>query len=248
MHNRLRIALIASMSIILFGCATSLPPEGREKAVGEKTAFPEPGTGSEVSPPESGRKEIFKEIIAAEDKATAEAERRFPADIEKQIDFEGELIKKYKAELAEKHGLTFDQLKSIGVEGITNNWSMPSRDSGREVAKKPRAEVKRPITSGQRDRDRYLRRLREMGVDESLVLKVTRGLDDNEAKITVSNSWHFFPYQVRLEAAQNLWKIWASICSPSDPDKARIELVSINGNKVGGSRWLAGSLIYVQKD
>ncbi len=94
MHNRLRIALIASMSIILFGCATSLPPEGREKAVGEKAAFPEPRTGSEVSLSESERKEIFKEIIAAEDKATAEAERRFPADISKQIDFEGELKNK----------------------------------------------------------------------------------------------------------------------------------------------------------
>lgn len=113
--------------------------------------------------------------------------------------------------MVKKHGLTFDQLKSISVEGVTNNWPTPSRDYGGEVAKRPRAEVNRTITSGQRDR--YLRRLREMGVDDSLVLKVTRGLDDNEVKITVSNSWHFFPYQVRLEAAQNLWKIWASICS-----------------------------------
>ncbi len=69
-----------------------------------------------------------------------------------------------------------------------------------------------------------------------------------EAKITVNNLWHVRPYQVRLQDAQTLWEIWAQIASPANPDSARIELVDLNGNAVGGSRALAGSLIWVQKE
>lgn len=71
---------------------------------------------------ETKRMQIFKEIIRAEDRATAEAESRYPSDILKQIDLEAELKENYKDELAKKYGLTRDDLKNIGVEGIVNHW------------------------------------------------------------------------------------------------------------------------------
>jgi hypothetical protein len=70
-------------------------------------------------------------------------------------------------------------------------------------------------------------------------------VDGFKATMTVNNEWHLLPYQIRLQAAQNLWKSWARIASPKDVDKARLKLVDLNGNEVGGSRVLAGSLIWV---
>lgn len=66
------------------------------------------------------------------------------------------------------------------------------------------------------------------------------------AKITVKNIWHLRHKQLRLQDAQSLWKGWASIASPNELDSARISLVDHNDNEVGGSRILAGSLIWVQ--
>lgn len=68
-----------------------------------------------------------------------------------------------------------------------------------------------------------------------------------KATLTVKNIWHVKHYQVRLQDAQTLWQAWATIASPKDPDSARIVLVDGNGNEVGGSRALAGSLIWVQE-
>lgn len=69
-----------------------------------------------------------------------------------------------------------------------------------------------------------------------------------EAEIEVRNNWHIKPYQIRLQDAQNLWNAWAKIASPNEPDSARIKIVDNNGNEVGGSRVLAGSLIWVQEN
>ena len=75
--------------------------------------------------PEAKRKRIYKEIITAERRATDEAMERAPADINKQIDLERELAEKYKDELARKYNLSKDQLFSIGIEGVTNQWPGP---------------------------------------------------------------------------------------------------------------------------
>lgn len=83
--------------------------------------------------------------------------------------------------------------------------------------------------------------------DDTIILGVSPGRVDGEVKIKVSNEFHYQPYQVRLQAAQALWKGWASIYSPEDGDKARIQLVDLMGNEVGGSRVWAGSLIWVQE-
>lgn len=64
--------------------------------------------------------------------------------------------------------------------------------------------------------------------------------------VTVSNVWHYEPKQVRIQVTQNLWSRWQKIASPYDPDKACIRIVDLNGNEVGGSRALGGSLIWVQ--
>ena len=87
--------------------------------------------------------------------------------------------------------------------------------------------------------------------DVKLIKNVSvRRINDEgwEATLTVANLWHIRHYQIRLQDAQSLWEAWALIASPKEPDRARIKLVDLNGNEVGGSRMLGGSLIWVTKD
>lgn len=95
--------------------------------------------------------------------------------------------------------------------------------------------------------DRYREWLRQL--EPGLVSSVTFekiGNDVWQARLTVNNLWHVRAYQLRLQDAQVLWQAWAGIRSSSNPDLARIKLVDFSGNEVGGSRALAGSLIWVQ--
>jgi hypothetical protein len=52
--------------------------------------------------------------------------------------------------------------------------------------------------------------------------------------------------QSDLQAAQNLWSGWSGIHSPKSPDDAILRIVDGNGNEVGGSGALGGSVIWVQ--
>ena len=89
---------------------------------------------------EAQRQQIWKEIVQAEDRAHREAEQEFPLpdpskpgysssvfmeQLEKQIELEETLGEKYKNELAEKYGLTRDQLDAIGTEGVIKDWPFP---------------------------------------------------------------------------------------------------------------------------
>jgi hypothetical protein len=75
---------------------------------------------------EGKRKQVFRELAAAEDRATREAEARVPhTEVMKQIELNNELTEKYKGEVARKHGLTPDQLVDIAVEGIKKGWPAP---------------------------------------------------------------------------------------------------------------------------
>lgn len=81
---------------------------------------------------EDDRRAIFKELMAAEYRADAEAEAIYPLDIfdpnwqednvEKNADLYWELFEKYKAEVRAKYGITEDQSDEIEVEGLTQYW------------------------------------------------------------------------------------------------------------------------------
>jgi hypothetical protein len=88
--------------------------------------------------------------------------------------------------------------------------------------------------------------LRKVDASGALIVAVRPGRNEHQVDVTVANQWHREPYQIRLQAAQNIWQAWAQIRAPKNPDLARIKIVDLNGNEVGGSRVLAGSLIWVQ--
>ncbi|MBI5189913.1 MAG: hypothetical protein HZA22_04505 [Nitrospirae bacterium] len=91
----------------------------------------------------------------------------------------------------------------------------------------------------------YWAKLQDNGIAPDLVAAVAPGIIEGQIKIQVTNGWHYQPKQIRLQAAQNLWNLWVNVQRPTDADHARISIVDLNGNEVGGSRVLGGSLIWV---
>ncbi len=90
---------------------------------------------------EDKRRQIFKEIVAAEDRAQAEADRQYPisgqttwnlsqSELRSRMDKNTELMRrleeKYKNDLTKKYVLTREQLKEITFEAFEKNWPMPS--------------------------------------------------------------------------------------------------------------------------
>jgi len=89
---------------------------------------------------EAERKQIWRESIAAEDRAAKEAEKNFPLPeatspgytreavnevLDRQMDYENKARKEYKQAVARKHKITWDQLKQIEIEGVEKDWPMP---------------------------------------------------------------------------------------------------------------------------
>lgn len=108
-----------------------------------------------------------------------------------------------------------------------------------------------PVPAPTPDAQKHLKEWMELTrrVDRKGDLIVNATLDpgsQDKLIITVSNQWHTEPYQTRLQGAQMFWRTWAMIHSPDKPDTSRISIVDQMGNEVGGSRFMAGSMIWVQ--
>ena len=133
--------------------------------------------------------------------------------------------------------------KSQETAIIPKATPVPATPKTKETQKQP------PVTTRAASNDiaEYNKLIRSIDAKGDIVKSASEGLTPDQIKITIANSWHYEPYQVRLQLAQKLWEAWARLHSPGEPDKARIKIVDLNGNEVGGSRILAGSLIWVQE-
>ena len=68
------------------------------------------------------KKMVFKSIVEAEDKAQAEADVRYPTDIEKNIDLMRILVDKYKLAVFNKYKLQPPVYQELKIEGAVENW------------------------------------------------------------------------------------------------------------------------------
>jgi len=82
---------------------------------------------------EAQRRDLFKEIVAAEDRAQAEADRLYPTDISNpnwesnlktNIDTYNMLADQYRAEVRQRYGITEEEQSQITVEGLTEGWPL----------------------------------------------------------------------------------------------------------------------------
>ena len=75
---------------------------------------------------EEQRRAIFKEMVAAEDKAYAVADEVYPlnVDVSKNTEYVRELQAQYLAELRAEHGYTEEIELDIKDEGLRENWAL----------------------------------------------------------------------------------------------------------------------------
>lgn len=76
------------------------------------------------------RKACYWDLIAAQDRAVAEAEAQYPLDAEPpdvaaHLALRMSLTETYEAAVRAEYGITAAELEAIGWEGIENNWPMP---------------------------------------------------------------------------------------------------------------------------
>ena len=82
---------------------------------------------------EEERRQLFKELVAAEDRAMEEADNLYPIDpsypdweenISRNVEKADELDDMYKAEIRARWGISEEEQLQIVVEGIEEHWSM----------------------------------------------------------------------------------------------------------------------------
>jgi len=71
---------------------------------------------------EQTRKAVFMELVKTEDRAQAEADRRYPTDIYKNIDYSRLLNDRYKLAVMNKYHLQPPVYYKIIVEGVDKKW------------------------------------------------------------------------------------------------------------------------------
>ncbi len=78
---------------------------------------------------EKTRKQIWRELAGAEDKALTLAERKHPGwdmeTIQKRVPYMEAMEKKFRGQICRRHGVTDKQLDSIMSEGIQKLWPQP---------------------------------------------------------------------------------------------------------------------------
>jgi hypothetical protein len=78
------------------------------------------------------------------------------------------------------------------------------------------------------------------------VYQVGKAMHSDVLVVTVGDGWHPQSKGTRLKQAKRLWKGWARINSPSDLNRSYLWIDSSNGKRVGGSRVMSGSLVWVK--
>lgn len=80
-----------------------------------------------------------------------------------------------------------------------------------------------------------------------LITKVETGLSEFEIRLQAGRRWQALGHAERLRSARALWEAWAKIHPPNQRFKARIVIVDERDAKIGGSRLLDPSKIWVRK-
>lgn len=151
-------------------------------------------------------------------------------------------------ELESEYEVLADRIRRLAGDQLAAAKAERQERLAAEIARRERAEKAREHESRslQAKKEAYISILETTGVRVVQSVSVTKISSHWQATLTVRDSWHRRHRQNRLQDAQVLWKTWALLASPDDLDRARIKILDRMGNEVGGSRLLAGSMIWVQ--
>lgn len=131
----------------------------------------------------------------------------------------------------------------IGIGALI--YLFPKSDGGTYRA--PQAVDGREEPAAGFNRAKYAEILKSTEIGR-LIMKVEKGLSSHEILLTAGPRWRALGEAVRLRSARVLWDSWAELHPPGQRYKARIVILDENGAKIGGSRLLDPSQIWVRKN
>jgi len=153
-----------------------------------------------------------------------------------------------KNEVAKQYNISSIKLDAIYILVLSNAEYQEQRKS--KVAQENKERQAKNLTENRKKiLEGFIKKLDDAGMNQFIESVSYKYASTNECSIIVKvrDTWHYQLKQVRLQAAQNLWNLWARGYYPEDEkDKCRMELVDLNGNNVGGSSWLGGSVVSVK--
>ena len=84
-----------------------------------------------------------------------------------------------------------------------------------------------------------LQALKSQHLDLVQDIYIDRGFPD-QIVFKMKPIWHLRNKHLRKNDVMNFWTAWATVHNPSEPRKTSIRVVSINGDEVGGCKFLGG--------
>jgi len=111
----------------------------------------------------------------------------------------------------------------------------------------PQISSNQGVPDGGFYRAKYKDSLKSMKIGR-WVAKVEKGLSDHEVRLQAAPLWLALGETARLRSARSLWNAWMKIHPPSESFRTRIVIVDERGTKIGGSRLLDPSKIWVRKN
>lgn len=156
--------------------------------------------------------------------------------------------KAIKNAVAKQYGIPVSKLDAIYTLVLSNTEYQEQRKS--KVAQESKNKQTKNLTENRKKiLQDYIKKLDDAGMNQFIELISYKYASTDECSIVIKvrDTWHYQQKQIRLEAAQNLWNLWAQgYYLENKKDNCRMELVDLNGNNVGGSSWLGGSVVNVK--
>lgn len=153
-----------------------------------------------------------------------------------------------KNEVAKQYNISTTKLDAIYILVLSNTEYQEQRKN--KIAQQNiEKQAENLVENRKKILQDYIKKLNDVGMNQFIELVSYKYADTDECSIVIKvrNTWHYQIKQVRLQAAQNLWNLWAQDYYLEDTkDTCRMDLVDLNGNNVGGSSWLGGSIVNVK--
>jgi hypothetical protein len=153
-----------------------------------------------------------------------------------------------KEKIAKQYNISTSKLEAIYILVLANE-DYQNEQTKKIVADNEKKQSENLIKDRKEIINEYLSYINKSGMGSYIntVGYKTNDINDCSITVVVKNSWHVQNKQVRLQAAQTLWKIWTNLYTMADSkDDCHLSLVDLNDNSVGGSSWLGGSVVGVQ--
>ena len=148
------------------------------------------------------------------------------------------------ATVANKWQRAIDDLDRVPQEDPTYAEAQAKRD---EYSKNKLIALKHKSQGQVGALNRFNQRIAELDPAKTIISETALSPEDASVLVvTITPAFLVQREVVKIETAKRIQKLWASLSSPTEPDRAHIWLRTASGTKIGGSRAWAATSIYLE--